>query len=438
MERSSRFKGFHKLSMEARLERVVQWAKLDSVERDILAKHFGFTLETADRMIENALGIFPFGLGIAPNFRINGRDYLIPMCIEEPSVIAAASNAARYLRFEQGIRSKAQPPRMIGQIQLFGISNPDRFKRQILLQKQELLQVANNLPSRLIQLGGGAKDIEVRDFSHASPPFLVLHILVDTKDAMGANAVNSICENLAPYLEQKFQIKAGLKILSNLCTHRLVRASGKIPLHWLHENPRKAEKIAHAVELASRFAEEDPYRAVTHNKGIMNGIDALLIALGQDWRAVEAAAHAHASQKGKYTALATWRLQKNKGFLEGNIEIPLPVGTVGGITGVHPTVKVNQKILNVSSAQELAQIAAAVGLAQNLAAIFALSTEGIQRGHMQLHSRNIAASIGAQGPEIDKVAQLMVAQGTIHLQGAQEILSHLRKKQNGTHLRQRS
>ncbi|RME87338.1 MAG: hydroxymethylglutaryl-CoA reductase, degradative [Planctomycetota bacterium] len=423
--KNSRMKGFYQLSVKDRLERVAHFAQLDEEEKEILYSHKNFHVHQADKMIENVAGIFPLPLGFAANFRINNKDYIVPMVIEEASVVAAASNAARYLRSGRGIEAECSSSIMIGQVQLLDVPDFWKARRMIFTKEEEILRRGNDPSSMIVRKGGGLKRVEVRIFEE-EPAFMVVHLYVDVLDAMGANAVNTICERLAPYLEELTGGKAHLKILSNLCEQRTVKVKGTIHLGHLHPDRKEAERIALAVEQASIFAERDPYRAVTHNKGIMNGIDAVLLATGQDWRAVEAAAHAFAARKGEYTALATWRYRKKQGVLEGRMEIPMSIGTVGGITKVHPTVRVCLKVLDVHSAKELACVVAAVGLAQNFAAIKALGTEGIQKGHMALHSRNLAVAAGAKEDEVEEVARRLVASGVVQAYRAQEILYELR------------
>ncbi len=399
--KTSRIKGFYNLSIRERRKILKEFAELNDEEVELFEK--SLSSELADKMIENVVGLFPLPLGIAVNFLINGKDYLVPFAIEEPSVVAAASYMAKITRENGGINASADEPVMIGQVHLAGVKDLERAKKKILENKQKILQVANAQDPVLIKFGGGAKDIELRVTQHEEgEKFLVVHLLVDCRDAMGANAVNTMVEAIAPILEELSDGEAILKIISNLAIYRKARASAKIKPETIG-----GEDVVRKIVLASKMAESDPFRAATHNKGIMNGIDAVCIATGNDWRAVEAGAHAYACISGKYKPLAIWRRDK-EGNLIGKLEMPIAVGTVGGATKVHPLAKLNLKILGISSAQELACVLAAVGLAQNLAAIRAIATEGIQRGHMELHARNLAIMAGAKPEEASKVAELAV------------------------------
>lgn len=428
--KSSRLKGFFNLSVKERLEKVARWASLSDEEKDVLYSHRGYQTALADKMIENVAGLFPFPLAFAPNFKVNGKDYLVPMVIEEASVVAAASNAARYFRGDQGFEAHCRSSLMIGQIQLLDVPDLYEARKKIFTHEAEILKRGNDTNSLLQRLGGGLKRVEVRIFDEEEPHFMVVHLYVDVMDAMGANTVNTMCERVAPYVEELSGGRAGLKILSNLCESRVVNVVGRVSLRTLHADPEQAALIAQGIENASIFAERDPYRAVTHNKGIMNGIDSVLLATGQDWRAVEAGAHIYASRKRKYSALSTWRFRRKQRVLEGRMEIPMSVGVVGGITQVHPTVKIAHKIIGARSGRELAELIASVGLAQNFAAILALSTEGIQRGHMSLHSRNVAVAVGAQGAEIEEVSRQLIATGSIQIHTAKEILYDVRRKKS--------
>ena len=399
--KTSRIKGFYNLSVEERRRILKEFAGLSEEELELFEK--SLTTELADKMIENVVGLFPLPLGIAVNFLINGRDYLVPFAIEEPSVVAAASYMAKITRENGGISANADEPVMIGQVHLAGVKDFERAKKKILENKQKILQVANAQDPVLVKFGGGAKDIELRVIEHEDgEKFLAVHLLVDCRDAMGANAVNTMVEAIAPILEELGSGEAVLKIISNLAIYRKARASVRIKPETIG-----GEEVVRKIVLASKIAESDPFRAATHNKGIMNGIDAVCIAAGNDWRAVEAGAHAYACISGKYKPLATWR-KDEEGNLVGKIELPIAVGTIGGATKVHPLAKLNLKILGVSSARELACVLAAVGLAQNLAAVRAIVTEGIQRGHMELHARNLAIMAGAKPEEASKVAELAV------------------------------
>lgn len=417
--RTSRISGFYKLAPKERLELVKDFAGLNDDEITVLGTT-GSLGELADRMIENAVGSMPLPVGIGANFVINGTDYLIPMAIEEPSVIAAASNAAKIARERGGFQTSSTEPIMIGQIQVTNVPDPSSAKFTILAHKQRILDMANEKDSVLVNLGGGAKDIEVRVIDTIAGPQVIVHLMVNVKDAMGANAVNTMAEAVAPFIERITGGKVYLRIISNLATYRLVFARAVFA-----KDAIGGEEVVDGIINAYTFAKSDPYRCATHNKGIMNGIDAVVIATGNDFRAVEAGAHAYASITGQYQPLTCW--EKNRdGDLVGTIELPLAVGLVGGATMVHPTAKINIKILGVKTANELAEIIAAVGLAQNFAALRALATEGIQRGHMSLHARNVAIAAGAEGELIDKVAEILVKEKKVRVDRAKEVLERIK------------
>jgi len=420
--KSSRIPRFYQLSPEERLKYVAEFADLTSEEVELLKKHGGLDLSIANRMIENVIGTFGLPLGIATNFLINGKDYLIPMVIEEPSVVAAASNAARMMREGGGILSMSTEPVMIGQVQVVGIKDIEGARFDVLKVKDEILKIANEKDPVLVSLGGGAKDLEVRVVNSPEGPMLIVHLLVDVRDAMGANAVNTMAEAVAPYISQITGGKVYLRIISNLADRRLVRAKAVVP-----KDAVGGEEVAKGIVYAWAFAAADPYRAATHNKGIMNGVDAVVIATGNDWRAVEAGAHAYAARNGRYEPLSRWELNEY-GDLVGTLEMPLALGIVGGATKTNPLARICLKILRVKTASELAEVVGAVGLAQNLAALRALAAEGIQRGHMSLHAKNIAIMAGAVGDEVDRVAELMVKDGIVRLDKAIEILQKLRGK----------
>ena len=407
--KSSRISGFYRLTVDERLEHVQTFGCLSEEEIATLRAYDSLSLAQADRMIENVAGLFHLPVGFGANFRIDGIDRLVPMVIEEPSVVAAASNAARLMRGGEGIVTSASDPVMVGQIQVCNVPDPDAAREAVLRAEPELIALANAMHPRLVARGGGARRVSVRTFPEtAIGPMLVVHIHVDVRDAMGANLINSMAEGLAERVEVLTGGAVNLRILSNLADERLVHAEGRIPVSMLANAKLGLDgrAVADRVANASVFAEVDPYRATTHNKGLMNGVDAVLLATGQDWRAVEAGAHAFASRAGRYTALSTWRRDGDE--LVGRVTLPMQVGTVGGVTKVHPVVKILLKVLGVDGAGVLGRIAASVGLAQNLAAILALATEGIQRGHMSLHARNIAASAGASDDQIDRVVDEMV------------------------------
>ncbi|MEM1549232.1 MAG: hydroxymethylglutaryl-CoA reductase, degradative [Candidatus Methanomethylicia archaeon] len=419
MGRTSRVSGFYNLPVEERLKFVKDFAGLTDEEVNLISRCGRLSIDLADKMIENVIGTFELPFGIAVNFLINGRDYIIPMVIEEPSVVAAASNAARIMREGGGIFTNSTPPIMIGQIQLVNVLSSRKAAFQILSHKDEILKIANEKDPILVGLGGGAKDLEVRIVESQIGPMVIIHLLVDVRDAMGANAVNTMAEAVAPYIEKITGGKVYLRIISNLADRRLVRAYCRIPKNVIGED------LVEGIVYAYHFAASDPYRAATHNKGIMNGIIAVALATGNDTRALEAGAHAYASRSGVYKPLSVWERDEN-GDLIGWLEMPMAVGIVGGATRSNPLAKISLKILGVKSASELAEVMGAVGLAQNFAALRALASEGIQRGHMKLHARNIAIMAGAIGDEIDKVASEMVRLQVIRVDKAKEILMKIR------------
>ena len=424
MDKTSRLPGFYDLSVEERAARVAEWAGLDAAEQAVL-RGDGLDVARADQMIENVVGTHALPLAIAPNFTVNGRDYLIPMVIEEPSVVAAASYMARIVRDAGGFQTCSMEPVMIGQMQVLDVADPWAARFDLLSQKERLLELANEIDPVVVSFGGGARDVEVRVFT-GTPlgPMLVVHLLYDTRDAMGANTVNTAAEALTPLVEEITGGRVHLRILSNLADRRLARAKCAIPPTLLAFGDYDGREVAQRIVEAYVFAATDPYRAATHNKGIMNGIDAVALACGQDWRAIEAGAHAYASREGRYSSLSTWSLSR-EGNLVGTLELPLAVGTVGGATRVHPGAKVALKILGIQSARELAEVMAAVGLAQNLGAVRALATEGIQRGHMTLHARQVAIAAGATGDQVQALAARLVSERKVRLDRAQEILSEL-------------
>lgn len=425
---SSRISGFYKKSLAERAALVAEWANLTPDEQAVLEGRAGLSAAQADHMIENVVGTFSLPLSIATNFQINGRDYLIPMVIEEPSVLAAVSNAARLFRAGGGFTTSSDDPIMIGQIQVLDVADLEAATSAILNDKMRLLKIADEVGGSIVRHGGGARDIEVRLFPDTpAGPMLVVHLLIDCRDAMGANAINTAAEHLAPHIEALTGGRVNLRILSNLTDRRKARAEGIIPASELATDTLSGKAVVWAIVEAGVFAEVDPYRAATHNKGIMNGIDPVVIATGNDWRAIEAGAHAYAARNGTYTSLTHWT-QDADGNLRGSIELPLSVGIVGGATRVHPTAQVALKILGIESAQQLAEIIAAVGLAQNLAAMRALATEGIQRGHMSLHAKQLAVAAGAEGDLIPRIVQTMIEEGNIRLERAKELASELKDK----------
>lgn len=416
--KNNNYSGFYKLSVEDRLKEVAEFSKLSEKEIKILGDANALSESASDNMVENVIGRFSLPVGVALNFIVNDKEYLVPMVTEEPSVIAAASNGAKVARSSGGFYATNTGSMMIAQIQVIGVKDIEYTKFKIYQNKEEILRRANESDPILISLGGGAKDLEVRRIkSSISDDMLVIHLIVNTLDAMGANAVNTMAENLAPYIEEITGGTVYLRILSNLATKRLVRASTLIKKEELG-----GEEVVDKIIAAYAFAEADPYRAATHNKGIMNGISAAVLATGNDTRAIESGAHAYASISGSYKPLTSWEKTAD-GDLAGTIEMPLALGLVGGATKVHPTAKANVKILGVESATELAEVIAALGLAQNLSAIRALATEGIQRGHMSLHAKNVAVQAGAKKDEIDEIVEKMIKAKKINIEYAKELLS---------------
>jgi len=414
--RSSSISGFYKLSPKERLEAVKEFAHLTDEEAASLQNTGSLPLDLADRMIENVVGMFPLPLGIAVNFLINENDYLIPMAIEEPSVVAAASYAAKMVRDGGGFHTSSTPPIMIGQVQVVDVKDPYAAKMRLLQAKSEILQKANEQDPVLVSAGGGAKDLEAKVINTNRGQMLIAELLVDCRDAMGSNAVDTMAEAVAPTIERVAGGKACLRIISNLAVKRLVRAWCTVPKEAVG-----GEEIVNGIVNASAFAAADPYRAATHNKGIMNGVIAVVLATCNDHRGVEAGAHAFAARNGLYTSLSTW--EKNQdGDLVGSIELPMAVGLIGGAVRTHPIAKIAVKILGVKTANEFGEVLASVGLAQNLGALRALTNEGIQRGHMSLHARNIAVAAGATGPLVDLVAERMVQERKIRMDRAKELI----------------
>jgi hydroxymethylglutaryl-CoA reductase len=420
-EKTSRIQGFYKLPLEERLKIVAEFAELTEDEIALLKKVGNLELPIAERMIENVVGTMAYPFAIAVNFLINGKDKLIPMVIEEPSVVAAASNAAKWARAKGGILTSSTGPIMIGQIQLTNVRDPWNVKLKILEHKSELIRIANEQDPTLVSLGGGAKDIEVRVIDTPKGPMVITHIIVDVRDAMGANAVNTMAEAIAPYIEDISGGRVLLRIISNLADRRLVRARTIID-----KNEIGGEDVVDRIVDAWAFASADPYRAATHNKGIMNGIIAVALATAQDHRAIEAGAHAYASRSGKYSPLTVWE-KNSEGDLVGSLEMPMAVGLVGGAVKTHPIARIALKILGVKTADELGEIMGAVGLIQNLAALKALATEGIQRGHMKLHARNIAIMAGATPDIVDLAVEKMVQEGKVRFDRAKEIVEELKR-----------
>lgn len=430
--RNSRLKGFYRQSISDRRAELARFLGQPADVIQQLEDGAGFSVELADHLVENAIGIFALPLGVACNFRINGRDWLIPMVTEESSVIAAASHAAKLLRSGDGIIAEATEPVMIGQLQLLNAANIDAATEAVETNSERLVAIANETKERLVRLGGGARSLVVRKIDCELGPMLVMHLHVHVVDAMGANIVNEMMERLAPHVEALTGGEVHLRILSNLSDQRTVTVRGEVPVEMLTKGSLSGLEVAQRVEKASIFAEVDPYRAATHNKGIMNGVDAVLLATGQDFRAVEAGAHAFAARNGRYSSLSRWRCVD--GMLRGEMELPLAVGTVGGLTKLHPTVKRLLEWMELGSAADLAKLTAAAGLAQNLAAILALSTEGIQRGHMSLHARNVALAAGVGADLLDQVVAGMVAANQVNSQSAVSLEAVLQPKRHAAQL----
>jgi hydroxymethylglutaryl-CoA reductase len=437
---TSRISGFYNMTLEERrakiLEALASKSGIAPTPEALSPFTIGLPTDIATHMIENVIGTYDLPLGIALNFVVNGRDVLIPMVIEEPSVVAGASFMAKLARAGGGFIAESTEPLMIGQLQVLQVNDLHEAARNVLERKSELIEYVDNAESSLKSRGGGARDIDIRIFE-SSPigPFLVVHLLYDVRDAMGANAVNTACERLAPRVEAITGGKVHLRILSNLADRRLVRARCTIPVNELAfetvglvgNRSYSGEEVRDGIIAAYAFAAVDPYRAATHNKGIMNGVDAVVIATGNDWRAIEAGAHAYAARSGWYTSLSTWSKDAD-GNLVGTLEMPMAVGIVGGATKVHPGAQAALKLMGVKTARELAEIIVSVGLAQNMAALRALSTEGIQRGHMSLHARQVAIAAGASGELIEKVASQMVAERIVRIDRAEQILKSLANK----------
>jgi len=422
MTDSSELQGFYKLPIERRWESLKKATSLTDEEIKTLANTGGLPAETAERMIENVVGGYTYPLGIATNFKINGKDYLIPMALEEPSVVAAASNAAKMARVKGGFEVTNTGPVMIGQIQVVKVPEPESARAKLMRRKGDLLKKANDQDPMLVSLGGGAKDLNVKVLSSIKGPMVIAELIVNTGDAMGANAVNTMSEAVAPMVEEITGGRVLLRIISNLADRRLVRATAVFDKETIG-----GSHVVDGIVYAYAFADADPYRCATHNKGIMNGVVAVGIACGQDIRALEAGAHSYASRSGRYKPLTTW--EKNQGGdLVGTLEMPMAVGLVGGAAKTHPAARANIRVLGVKTAIELAEVMGAVGLAQNFAALRALASEGIQRGHMKLHSRNVAVSAGATGELVDLVAERMIQEKKIRFDRAKELVAELSKE----------
>jgi len=419
--KSSELSGFYKLPVADRVKLLKEFVGLSEEEAAALQKPGALGFDVANRMVENVIGVMPVPMGVAVNFLINGREVVVPMAIEEPSVIAAASNAAKMSRPKGGFQATTTDPIMIGQIQVVGVKDPNRARFEILAQKAEILKHANAQDPVLVSLGGGARDLEVRVIDTSQGIMVIAELLVDCRDAMGANAVNTMAEAVAPLIEKISRGHVYLRIISNLAVKRLARARATFAKEALG-----GAEVVDGIVNAYAFAAADPYRCATHNKGIMNGVTAVVLATGNDTRAIEAGAHTYAARLGHYTSLTTWEKDGN-GDLVGTLEMPMAVGLVGGATASNPIAKIAVKILGIKTARELAEVIVSVGLAQNLAALRALAAEGIQRGHMGLHARNVAISVGATGDLIEKVAAQMVAERKVRMDRAKELLEQLSK-----------
>ncbi|MGA0160203.1 MAG: hydroxymethylglutaryl-CoA reductase, degradative [bacterium] len=416
--------GFHRLTIEERLDQIASMTELGQDEIQCLKKFGNLPEETANGMVENVIGVMGIPFGVATNLILDGKEMLVPMATEESSVIAAVCNASKQCRTSGGVTSSVSGSEMIAQIQLLGLSNP-HYARQVLLEKKEKIrELCDAIDPLLLENGGGFRDLEVRILETRGGTMVILHLIVDTQDAMGANAVNSMAESLAPKIEEWTGGRVNLRILSNLADRRLARARAVWNLEDLG-----GEQVRDDMLAASWFAEADPYRAATHNKGIMNGVSAVALVTGNDTRALEAGAHAYASRSGRYTSLSRWETD-GTGNLVGSLEMPMAVGLIGGATRVHPIAKIALKILGVNKAEDLARVMAAVGLVQNYGALKALATTGIQKGHMALHSKNVAMMAGAVGDEVDLLAKRLVEIGKIRTDAAEEELRKIRNWKN--------
>jgi hydroxymethylglutaryl-CoA reductase len=432
---SSRIPGFYRLHPRDRLSQIELRTGVNAVDLEAFSQD-ALKLDVADLMIENVIGTFGLPIGIGVNFVINGREVMVPMVVEEPSVVAAVSNMAKLTRQCGGFTATAESSMMIGQIQLMPCGDSQATAQAIRDAIPELLKIGVGVHPRLEERGGGLKEIEVRIVNYDEPgespeAWVVVHLIVDCVDAMGANIVNTLAERLAPYIQRIAGVRVGLKILSNLADKRIATASVKITPNLLDQDEVEGGEVARRITSAYRFAWADPYRAATHNKGIMNGIDPVAIATGNDWRAIEAGAHAFASRDGQYRSLSTWKVDRD-GALCGSISLPIQVGVVGGPIRVHPTVQSNIKLMGISTARELAEIMAAVGLAQNLGALKALATEGIQKGHMRMHARSVAATAGATQKNVIEVARLLCESNDFSISKAKAILLDIEKAKSGT------
>ena len=420
-KRTSQLPGFYKVTVAERRKLVAEATGVEAHEIARALDRGGLEAETADKFVENVLGTYGLPYGVTLNVRVNDKDHVVPMVVEEPSVVAAASNAAKMVRAAGGFRAEMDEPLMISQVQLTHVKDAERATRAILAAKDEILAKADRAVPGLCARGGGARDLEVRTLGKPEDEMIVVHVIVDCRDAMGANLINTIAEAVADRLAALAHGRVGLRILSNLCDKRCVRIRCRVSADMLATDDMDGQAVIDGIVNASRFAELDPYRAATHNKGIMNGVDAVVIATGNDWRAVEAGAHAFAARSGQYSPLSIWR--RDGDALVGFLEMPLALGTVGGTLRVHPSARLSLQIAGVESASDLAAVAAAVGLASNLAAVRALATDGIQRGHMALHARSVALAAGAQGGEVEGVAAIIVEARDITVEAARRALA---------------
>ncbi len=420
MRRNSRWPGFYKLSVEDRRRVAAEALGIDVDDLISALGDGGLKCDKADKIIENVVGTFSLPFALALNVQINGQDFIAPMVVEEPSVVAAASNAARMVREGGGFTAEADEPIMIAQVQLDEVVDSVRACTRIRQHVGELIELGNEAVPGLVRRGGGVRGVEPRDLGEG---MVVVHFHVDCRDAMGANLVNTVAEAVSDRVEELCGGRMGLRILSNLCDRRKVRVTCRVPSHALAADGFDGADVRDGVVRASRFAERDPYRAATHNKGLMNGLDAVVLATGNDWRAVEAGAHAYAARTGQYSPLCTWRADHDD--LVGTLEIPLSLGTVGGPARVHDAARLGLRVVDASSAVELAMVAASVGMASNLAALRALATDGIQRGHMALHARSVASAAGALGADVERVAHRIHAAGNVTLEAAKRVLAEL-------------
>jgi len=423
MKRNSRWPGFYKLSVDERRLVAAEALGLDVQELIAAVGEGGLACDKADKIIENVLGTFSLPFAVALNVQVNGSDFVAPMVVEEPSVVAAASNAARMVREGGGFQADADDPIMIGQVQFDDVPDLAAACRRVRRHESELVDLGNAAVPGLVRRGGGVRSVEARDLGEG---MLVVHLHVDCRDAMGANLVNTVAEAVADRLQRLCGGRTGLRILSNLCDRRKVRVKCRVPARALAAEDFDGREVRDGIVRASRFAERDPYRAATHNKGLMNGLDAVVIATGNDWRAVEAGAHAYAARSGSYGPLCVWRAEGD--YLVGALEIPLALGTVGGPSRVHDGARMGLRVADARSASELSMIAASVGMASNLAALRALATEGIQRGHMALHARSVAIAAGAIGADVERVAQAIHGLGDVTLDAARRALLDLGRR----------